>query len=76
MDIRSNKVRVVFFFFCRHRPRVATRQWLLMVLRSHRDINYMDGAQWDGHGAEFSGTGGLRGNLVNLDWLIMVHGLS
>ena len=47
-----------------------------MVLRSHRDINYMDGAQWDGHGAEFSGTGGLRGNLVNLDWPIMIHGLS
>ena len=62
MATRSNKVRFLHF------PRGhCYRITLLMVMRSHRDLDCMDGAEWDGYGVELSRTGGLRGDLVNFE---------
>lgn len=61
MATRSNKVR----FLHLHNHINCCRIMLLMVMRSHRDLDCMDGTQRDGYGTEFSRTGGLRGDLVS-----------
>lgn len=60
MGIRSNKVPCLLF------RRYRTRKWITDApdCDSIRNINRMDGTQWDGYGTEFSGGRGLHGYLV------------
>ena len=54
------------------------RQWLTDVSDCDyiRNINRMDGTQWDGYGTEFSGSRGLHGHLVIKTLADTVRGIA